>query len=291
MNGIKTRCSYINDVPALRNIWKSVFGCLGEDAFFRHFYDPELCIVAEIDNIPVAAGYLVPFGEIVQLSNTVPCAMIYSIATLPEHRGLGLGSAVVGCLVDLAHKHNYPAVVLCPVEDRLFEYYSSRTNLHDWFYVKEFLSISTPEQTHIIPPEEITIREYITKRNELLKGFIHIKHDMHVLEYQMMLCNESGGGFFRIGDSYLIVERQSHDEVWIKELLIPGGGSCSITSDEIITKTVASISSKFRAGRYVVRVPAAAGEGRRFGMLSCTETISCLSALSGTAPWYGVAFD
>ena len=195
---ILTRNPHPDEVSSLLDIWSVVFGDTGRDSFFLHYYKPNLCIIAESDGRPVAAGYLVPFGDLRQLSVSHRCSMIYSVATLPQYRGLGFGSAVVGELISLAYKLNYSAVVLCPSEDKLFEYYSKHTALRNWFYVKELSVKKDSLPAAKIKPVEISARDYIIMRENFLADIIHIEHDIKVFDYQSSLCSESGGGFFRI---------------------------------------------------------------------------------------------
>jgi len=267
-----------------------VFGSVGEEAFFIHYYEPKLCVIAEHDNDPASVGYLVPFGYIQYRQKSVPCAMIYSVATLPEYRGSGYGTAVVNKLIRQAHKLSYPAVVLCPIDDTLFGYYSKRANMCDWFYVNEQVFSSGQVSSDSVLLTEVTINEYNTQREELLKGITHIKHDLYTFEYQTMLCDELGGGLFRIGDSCAVVESQPDGAVWIKELLFPGGTD-DFTSNPHLINALAAIAHNFPSSKYVVRTPSRIGAGRRFGMISLSDDLLAGLNDSTTSPWYGMAFD
>jgi len=291
MSDVLTRKPNDAEIPVLRGIWENVFGTIGEDSFFLHYYAPDLCVIAEYNNAPAAVGYLIPFGDILCQSKEYPCAMIYSVATLPEYRGMGLGTAVVCNLIDLARELAYPAVILCPNNDKLFEYYSSRTGLYDWFYVSEQVINEVPADTAIASLTEISVNEYRTRRERLLEETVHIRHDLRALEYQAMLCNELGGGFFKIGDTIAVVECQPSGEVWIKELLTPGSRNAVSDPDLYIANAVASISSSFPARLYVVRFPSQIGTGRRFGMVTFPDNPHFDPCLKGSAPWFGMAFD
>ena len=291
MSDIITRNPCINEIPELRSIWKRVFGSVGEEAFFIHYYEPKLCVIAEHDNDPASVGYLVPFGHILNGQESVPCAMIYSVATLPEYRCMGHGTAVVNELIRLARKLGYPAVVLCPIDEKLFGYYGKHANMYDWFYVNEQVFSSALVSSDSVMLTEVTINEYNNQREELLKGITHIKHDFYTLEYQSMLCDELGGGLFRIGDSCAVVESQQDGAVWIKELLLPGGGSDDFTSDPHSIGALTAIANKFPSSKYVVRTPSRIGMGRRFGMIALPDDLQADLSDSTTSPWYGMAFD
>jgi len=291
MSKIITRNPKFDDVSALRSIWNKIFGSIGEDAFFRHYYNSGLCIVAEDEGVPAAAGYLLPFGHLQCGPDSLPCSMIYSIATLPEHRGKGFGSAVVNELISLAHKLDHPVVVLCPSEDDLFEYYSKRTAFGDWFYAFEQLINEVPACESLFTLNEISVNEYHDMREKLLEGRIHIVHDLPTLEYQAMLSKELGGGLYRIDDACAAIECQPDGSVWIKELLLPSLPGDPSTSDSCYQKTIASIAEHFPAQEYVVRCPAKVGNGRRFGMLAYTKDLEAKMFLIDNYPWYGLAFD
>jgi len=268
-----------------------VFGSVGEEAFFLHYYDPKLCVIAEFDNDPASVGYLVPFGRILYGQESVQCAMIYSVATLPEYRGMGYGTAVVNELIKLARKLGYPAVILCPIDDKLFGYYGTRANMCDWFYVNEQVFSSALVSSDSVLLTEVTINEYNIQREKLLEGIIHIEHDFYTLEYQSMLCDELGGGLFRIGDSCAVVEPQQDGAVWIKELLLPGSCTDDFTSDPHSINALAAIAYKFPSSKYVVRTPSRISMGRRFGMIALPEDLKADLSDSITSPWYGMAFD
>jgi len=302
MSEIFTRHPRTDEIPLLKNLWSSVFGSIGIESFFRLFLKPGLCLVVEQNGSLAAMGYLLPAGSITAATdgtgsddgNNIKCAMIYSVGTLPEYRGLGLGTIIVNSLIELAGESGYDAVILCPSEDRLFEYYSNRTKLRDWFYVSEFIITGLPVVTPLVLPTEISISKYLAVREKLLEEVIHIKQEERHFRHQLDLCNELGGGLFRIGDSCVVVERQSSNVIWIKELLMPVKRETrhySLVDDIDFANILASIAQIYPADEYWVRTPAKVGTGRRFGMLSLCGNIHELSAKSDFAPWYGMAFD
>jgi hypothetical protein len=257
-------------------------------------------VVVEQRGLIAAMGYLIPSGEIKAKTNGSDnekhskCAMIYSVGTLPEYRSMGLGTVIVNNLITLAGDLGYEAVVLCPSEDGLFEYYNTRTELRDWFYVRE--TIFTKQHIGISPvrPVEISVDEYLTVREKLLPEIIHIKQGEKLFEYQLVLCSKFGGGLFRIGDSCAVVERQSNGVIWVKELLIPGKDNsccCGYINDVDLLSIITPIAYMFSADEYLIRTPAKSGGGRRFGMLNHCGNVVDLSVKSEFAPWYGMAFD
>jgi len=291
MSGSVLRNPSAGEKPQLYSIWDTVFGSTGRDSFFDCFYNDDLCVLAELEGAVAAVGYLVPTGEILHGSISVPCAMIYSVATLPVYRGMGIGTAVVRELIQVANKLGFPAVVLCPTNDDLFGFYSTRTGMRDFFYIGERIvkhgqaggdPVGLKQFKEFKEFKEVSANEYLLLREHLLDGSVHIKQDIKILEYQAMLCNELGGGLFRFGDSCAAVELQEDGGVWIKELL-----SSAPDADDFIS----AIAARFPADEYTVRFPSNRNEGRRFGMLELQdETLGDLSNIT-PAPWYGMAFD
>ena len=300
MSNILVRNPRMDEVPLLKNLWSSVFGNIGIDAFFRLFFKPELCVVVEQNGSLAAMGYLIPSGDIKTVpddmnnTNSLKCAMIYSVGTLPEYRSMGLGTIIVNDLIALAGDLNYDMAVLCPSEEGLFEYYSKRTKLHDWFYACERKITEPIPDTPSVLPTEISINEYLTFREKFLTEIMHIRQEEQLFKYQIDLCKELGGGLFRIGNSCAVVERQSGSKVWIKELLIPGKGNIfqhGHLDDDDYKIIISSIAHTFPADEYLIRTPAKSGAGRRFGMVNLCGNVHEISLNGEFAPWYGMAFD
>jgi len=304
-SGTIIRNAKLSEVSKLKTIWEHVFGNVGKDEFFKIFFDPGLCVIAEHNNAPASMGFLVPFGDIVHCDTALdnssipgaptPCAMIFAVATLPECRSMGFGALVVNELIRLAHELGYPAVVLCPSDDGLFDYYSSRSEMHDWFYIYEhFINIvddnamSNYKTVIDTPPLiKLTLSEYNKLREELLKDITHIRHDIRVLEYQAILNKEHGGGFYQIGNSCATIEFQSDGSVWVKELLISQILSAQAEIMTDVNKIISAIMDAFPAQEYVIRSPSSIGKKRRFGMLTANNNIGS----SEFESWYGFAFD
>lgn len=298
---IFTRHPHNEEIPALELIWSAAFGREELACFFSCYYDPFMTIVATNDSVPVSAGYLLPVGNLICDGTRVPCAMIYAVSTLPGFRGCGYGASVTRELIKTSQDSNFPAVALCPSEDSLFEYYSARTGLRDCFYINERRISHVPADDSGAELLPVTVDEYRWLRSDLLKDVPHIEPDMRVLTYQGMLCRIFSGGLYRIdmdtGVSCAVIERQSDDVVWVKELLAP---------PERETDALPVITAAFPAREYFVRTPVRpsriTGEVRqtpgstvrRFGMLSmpsASDSLFPVPAAPSSLPWFGFAFD
>jgi len=314
--GALTRQPNAGDMPALRHIWKTVFAGDDDEVFFSRLYDPELCVAAWHEDALAAAGYLIPTGRFVCDGNAYPCAMIYAVATLPGHRGLGFGADITRSLISLGRDAGYPAIILRPATDSLFEYYGKRTEMKDWFYAVEHRfekppwSASTPASGHENILYKVGVNEYSRLRESLLGGLPHIEPDHHIVEYQSLLCQKCGGGLYKAetpgGTSCAVVEPDQDGTVWIKELLAPGG-----SKDDAL----AAVVSAFPAKSYIVRTPGRLNDSGlqlaaqppdssafraphsatsgfvRFGMLAAPRGLFSPEKAERAAPWYGLALD
>jgi len=309
-----------DEADTLKQIWKTVFDDGDEYGFFDYYFDPELSAVVTQRGFPVAAGYLIPYGSINSGELSVPCAMIYAVATLPEYRNLGYGAAVVNDLLSSAYCLGYPAVAICPSNDGLFEYYSSHTGFcarSYIFYINERTYVNKPAADPAVRLVDISPHDYGLIRKNLLKGVAHIEPNVRALAYQELLCHELGGGLFSVdtpgGIACAVVERQYNGYIWIKEMLVPDGFEHDVTS---------AVMTAFPAAEYVVRTPScrlisqlvkqiesnnpAQGDTpglyhshvddtnfgiKRFAMLTGTETLLNDIIASNIPLWFGLAFD
>ncbi|MCL2044974.1 MAG: GNAT family N-acetyltransferase [Oscillospiraceae bacterium] len=297
-----TRFATNEDIDDLRHIWKTVFADSDEliNAFLDIYFSSHSTIITQMDNITAAAGYIIPVGELASRDIKIPCAMIYSMAVLPEFRGKGLGNAVVNELISSGHAAGFPAVVLCPTSDDLFSYYSSRTPLTDFFYVGEKLYTKTFGEEDDSVLEQITSIEYLKLREKALSAVPHIAFDDNSLKYQSYILSQYGGGYYMVDTSgeisCILVERQSEDTVWIKELY-----GENIKEQSIVN----AVAKLYPASSYLIRTVAkktgTENDLRRFGMLAFdSSTIAITESMdsllfklesSPIYPLYGLAFD
>lgn len=294
MKNTLIRCPRNDELPALLHIWESAFGDDDMDAFFA-FYADSCRRAAVVDDTPVAAGYLLHAGNLICDGQATPCAMIYAVAVLPEFRNRGLGAGIVSELISAGREAGYPAIVLCPSEDSLFEFYGSRAGFHDWFSIVE-RALACPSPLDPQPGLcEISPEEYCSLREDLLCRTPHIETDVRALSYQSLLCRQHGGGLFRIdapdGVSCAVIERQPGGTVWVKELLTPE----VIVTDSALSIALSALAPVFPASEYIVRTLAVQNDARpgsrRFGMLAAANELISHEYAGNAAPWFGMAFD
>jgi hypothetical protein len=209
--------------------------------------------------------------------------MLYAIAALPEARGRGHGGEVTRALTLTAGELGYPAVVLRPGGESLFEYYRRRAGFCDWFYARELAcSAHDLPRAHNARLRRLAPREYRAARERQLTGTAHIDADESALEYQRRLCERSGGGMFEItlgGATACAVAEYAPDGTLItRELLALEGDPALFASALLAALPAPSVTA---------RCPARRGDGTRFGMIH--------TSLAPPPPhisnWYGPAFD
>jgi len=289
---IITRQSKIEDIPALRHIWRSVFGGGSEEKlFFSHYSDPKNCILIESNNNPASMGYLLPAGNITNGADSIPCAMIFALATLPEHRSKGYASEIVKSLVRTSHNRGYSAIILCPSDDSLFEYYVRNTEFQEMFYIHEKVISNIPTYDTRIELSETTPENYNEMRKNLLRDIPYIDMDIQGIKYQYQLSRLFRGGMFIYECSNFsacaVVERISDESVFIKELLV---------SQSFESNILSAIAASFPATKYILRTPVynkliPMPGVRRFGMIAASGDVLALLKSSSAFPWYGLAFD
>lgn len=271
------RLSVPGDEPALKALWRGVFGDTEEyiDGFFEKLYTPGMATVCLADGSIVSAAYVLRLGELVTDGRWMPCRVIYAYGTDPDHRGRGFGGRVLrdAC----ARAASGGAAAVCPAEPSLYGYYAD-------FGFSTFFAACERRCTDVGSQlsgsvTRVTVRGYAALREELLHGRVHIDYDMAVLEYQDSLCRASGGGLY-----YLVSEGRrccaavelEDGEAKIRELIVPSGSQYN---------AAALAARAVRCERFTYRAPVRPGdESAPHAMLSGPVERPEL------APWFGFDF-
>jgi len=283
------RQSKPEDLPCLHNIWQEVFSSPDEDLFFDYFYKADNCIVAETGDVVCAMGFILPVGHFVYENTSYPCAMIYALATSHKFRKNGIASTIVSELVSQGRKAGYPITILCPSPDEVFQYYSSKTEFRESFYINEKVFSNPSKSSANTVLSVLSAQDYMNLRNQKLLGTPHIKLELHAVEYQKKLSRLTGGELYMLeGNGWTgiaAVEKLSGTEVLIKELLCPG---------EHESDTISAIASAFPSHKITARTPVVPGHSshgsiRRFAMMA--SSLSIFDDAKLKSAWYGFAFD
>ena len=184
------RLAQERDIPALKNLWKLVFGDTDEliDAFFALLYPDCRTAVVEVDGCIVAAAYAVALEN---------ARYIYAVATHPDHRGKGYGEAVTRAAAAGEAAYLYPA------SEGLRGWYARRMGAE---------SVSMAPCRTAVPGAEISAEAYHAAREAFLKDIPHAVYTPNFLRFFSLF-----GRFHETADGICAVDNDGN----IKEAL-PG---------------------------------------------------------------------
>jgi len=293
MKNVVLRDPNADEESKLKELWSAIFSDIGMEDFFANLYSKSLCSAIFEDEELCAMAFLIRAGELSYDEKLYNAAMIYSVATSPEHRGKGYAKAVVDELVDKAFSVGYSVALLSPSDDGLFEFYNKKNEFADYFYVNE--QSYTKDELIDLPcngamTERVSAESYVSLRESLLGKLTHIRQDAEIFKYQQSICDEVGGGLYRVHDSCAVIEIQDDSSVFIKELLSPNNN---------VSEILSIIANKYPSHKYVVRTPVSGeisdkfyqANIKRFGMIKADKVEFSHDNLHKFEPWYGLALD
>ena len=236
-------------------------------------YSPGCARLCELNGEVVSAAYLLDLGDFVGggMPDT-PATVLYAFATLPSVRGHGIGGKVCDLLLrDSAQT----AQTVCPAEAALFPYYERRYGYAPYFRVRETSVTAGGKKADI---SSVSAIEYGKTRENLLRGRAHIRYNERSLDYQHLLCANSGGGMVRFDGGCAAYEIYG-GKVFVKEFL----------SEPDSAVDAASLVAALGADSAVVRSPCSEHDtdARPFAMLMPRGG----SENRALSPWFGFAFD
>ena len=272
------------DKAQLVALWQIAFG--DDEDYIRTYHDLFLkangCIMAEADGKVVSAMYIMdgptlyPFRQ-----ETLSTAYTYALATLPEYRGRGIGTAVYKACSDAALERADAACVL-PAEAGLYSFYEKATGCQPISFCRE--ARFTRDELRAVQrcsTARIPVAEYARYREMALGGLPFGELTDAFLDMEEYQAENSGGGFFLTAEGVACAEVDGN-VCHIVELLTPGGDGMA---------SAAGVAAFCPAEEYVLRSPAffkGPGNVRPFMMAAMKEK-----------PWYplppdlwwGPAFD
>ena len=245
------------DEAGLLALWQTAFPETVEEvrAFFDRFLNDRGCILAEAEGRIVSAMYILPGPDLwPHRKRRLTSAYTYALATLPEYRGRGIGSAVYKACCEAIWDRGIQAACVWPAEERLYPFYEKASGARplsaarEARYTREELKAARRGMC-----ARIDVMEYAGLREMLLGGEPHASMPEDFCRWQEERCESSGGGLFVAGGGVAAVEMDG-DTCHIKELLEPMG-------DE--TEAAAAVAAFCPAKEYIVRAPAVwEGPGR-----------------------------
>ena len=273
------------DEAALIELWKTGFG--DDEDYIRNFHarflNIDACLVAECDGKPVSAMYILdgitlfPFRR-----NTLSAAYTYALATLPEYRGRGIGTAVYRACCEAIWNRGIDAACVLPAEESLYPFYQNATHARPVCAVRE-THYTAAELKAVTPTRCIRVggAEYAAMRSGFLANEAHADMNDDFCLWQEENTDRFGGGMFMLVGGLASAVMEGSRCV-IQELLMPNG-------DE--KAAAAAVAAFCPAGEYTVRAPAY-WDGD--GTVRPTVLASFRSEPKFFVPddlWWGFAFD
>ena len=194
-----------DNIPELKNIWKEIFH--DEDwyleLFFHTYFERNAStLVYKVDGLIVSMLHMIPF--LFKDSNLCEKKVLYfyALATLPEHRGLGIMEQLMKRAKEYALVNEFSLEFLIPAEEQLFEYYKNREFTK--FTSKTTLSVTQKvsqlqlkryeiNEIELSDCKEVFEKIYQYQQKEEFKGILLSERDF--VFFTKTLFHEGGGIF------------------------------------------------------------------------------------------------
>lgn len=190
------------DYAALSALWKACFD--DTDAFIRQFFETLDSlgggIAAEIDGHIVGAAYALTALELVDRDGSSQrVGYIYGVGVHREYRSHGVGRAVTLAAAELARDLGAVIIATLPAEDGLYAWYEEILDTRFRLYRKKYVLDSAQTLTDAV--SAVSVREYLSARENMLQGVPHLRPDAAAMEFETALLREYGGGLYRVGSA------------------------------------------------------------------------------------------
>ncbi|MCL2567837.1 MAG: GNAT family N-acetyltransferase [Oscillospiraceae bacterium] len=223
------RLSLPGDEAALQLLWQVAFGDppAVTDAFFSELYRPGDAVVWVEGAHIASAIYLLdagtlPHGAGNRKRSPFRVSYSYALATLPDHRGRGLGALVTQAAIARSAELGFDCNLICPAEVGLFSYYT-RLGYRAAFSIVEG-EVFRPERDYCADIFNImltNVSDYIRLRKSLLPDSATVYSELF-MQYVAQNCVASGGGLYRLeleGQVGCAAVMQRENQLFIAELL------------------------------------------------------------------------
>ena len=293
----EVRLAAAGEIERQKEIWKRCFGDSGLyiDDFYLNRYHPDRTLLLLQDGVIAAMLTMLPVSILTAAGRRTEGAMLYAIATHPDHQNRGIGRQ----LVESAHQHlrdcGLGFSLLVPAYEELGDFYRplgyrAALPLRE-IHVKRndlYMLPAAPKSTCLITP--ISPAEYNRRREQLLAGHPHVSFALQDIVIQQNLARLSGQDIYGIYlhgfEGSAVLEKGLGRHLFVKELLM---------AEEMIPETIEHLRQLSLGQSATVRMPAFYGEGcggevRPLGMIKLiAETDLDLTDLD--TAYLGLAFD
>ena len=276
---MRKRISRQSDLPALRALWATAFGDGADyiDRFFTVYWRPERMLVLEADGAPRAMAAWFDMPLVSAQGATLPAAYLYAVATEPPYRGRGLAGQLLDYAAEYLAGRGYAALTTVPASPSLRGFFAGCGFSERFSLDRRRIDPDTRgEGVEIFP---VNAAQYGRLRESRLAGGTHVACSGDALGYQAAICDLTGGGLYRVGESGCACAEVWGDALIVKELLVPEGETGG---------AAAALLARHPAARCEVRTPCAGGAGEAFAML---RELAPLPEAFRRDGYFGLAFD
>lgn len=223
----RLRCSVVQDIPRLRELWYLAFGDDGAyvDNFFDTYYKPERMLVLEEDGVVQAMTAWFDTAFVVPEEGSFRAAYLYAVATHPDCRGKGMAGRLLAWADDHFRALGIPAVTTVPAEPSLHNFFGSN-GFRECFTHTEHRTQPGPGPEGEAPfaLDKLTSFHYQGLRESILAGKPHIDLGEEAVAYQAGACALTpGGGLYAAdtgaGVALLCAEGMEDGSLLAKEVL------------------------------------------------------------------------
>ena len=193
------------DIPQLSALWQETFGDSEHfvSEFFRMLPDMGTGLAAVSGDSVMGAAYVLTGQELVlnrlEHFTDEDCApvigYIYAVSVFPDFRNRGIGSALVKAAAEEAGKREADIVCTLPASESLYKWYGELIGVNCVLRRSSEIIGSAPLEMYM----PLSSAEYMLRRENMLSGRPHLHLSAPSLEFERILCAESGGGFYAAG--------------------------------------------------------------------------------------------
>jgi GNAT superfamily N-acetyltransferase len=310
---IEIRLAEECDIDRLKEIWRLCFNDSEEyiDFYFAYGRTGHQTLLLIWNGEVSAMLTMIPVTVIVPDGQCHAAAMQYAIGTHPRCRGKGFATYLIDYSNQYLADNHVAMPLLVPADGRLFDFYSKRGYISNFYIAEAILDIETIERhggdpaltVDAIPAEgsdggpingagikPATPHEYNVVREEMLRGRMHVAYRDEEIAYQKKLSKWTGADIYSISfggvNGCAAIERINANRVLVKELLMPA---------HLIESTIVEIADLLPAKEYLLRLPVhqnqrVDGTVRPFGMMKLHGHHGFCMASDQTG-YLGIAFD
>ncbi|QOX65394.1 GNAT family N-acetyltransferase [Anoxybacterium hadale] len=296
------RIAKTGDLEKLKLIWKLCFGDEDQyiDTYFNYRNWKEETAVLLKDGQIVSMLSMIPADIVLEEGTRQKSAMIYGVATHPDHQKMGLADELMRFCNQYLAAQEIGTTFLVPAGESLFRFYEKRGYKEAFYLCQRELTGIQARKLEV--PDRLSLKlcvaepvEYNAARRSFLAGSTYIDYRDEEIRHQKRISNQSGGDLYLIqrdgetataGKASVIgcaVIEQSSELTVIKELL---------AEEQYLASAVKHIGGIIPADRYLVRTPAFSGRSlggivSAFGMVRINNG----DMFPSDQAYLGIAFD